>query len=694
MKKELYLTLLSLVIICNNIFGQATTAPSNNWLGGIEYLGWDNASATPLLIQHLTPNQPIRFLNFDNNVVPIPIVRPKMELTVGGAMIDDVGNPLPNDGLRIWNPGYVGSFGFPNNGGSLDLWTGDKNTTHMRFDGGGAIHTQSNRMEIIGKRNGLWLNAAPDFNFPALNARIFFNIGTVAGGGNEYGRFSNDGLGTNIGFMRIGEQPVPATPIDAARRLEVFDAAAVPQFRITQTAGTNFADFEVNNLGDLSIFSWAGTNNRRVGINTTNPQNTLDINANGPYNAFFPSSGLRLRDMRSGSTSTTSNGKVLSVDVNGDVILVDDQGAGTLSVCGGAFTTADINYLNKISAVNTICKSSIFEDNVQNVGIGTTVIDAQLKIISSNDNTGVWCKNSSTPTSSNPLVGIRGQADGISGNYHAGGWFNAQGSTKANIGIDGYVTYTSPTAINYGGYFYGEGSAIRNFGLHANATATTIGFNVGGSFLGQRGATNYGVTGAAAGSSGTLPVLLSSSNIGGVFFAEVGHTYTYGLFSTYSGAGITCTGGSLALCPKAAGFFNGEVAATGMFFPSDIHLKTTVQDVTDGLSIINQLQPKTYNYDTAQYSFMNLNGDLQYGLVAQDLIPVLPQCLRNLGLPQEVDSIGNVVHPEVNYLGVNYTMIIPILIAGMKEQQHQIDSLANLIAQMNNGNRIQPKMQN
>jgi hypothetical protein len=59
-------------------------------------------STTPLIIQHQAPNQPIRFLNFDNNV-GVGVVAPKMELTVGGAMIDDVGAALPNDGLRIWN---------------------------------------------------------------------------------------------------------------------------------------------------------------------------------------------------------------------------------------------------------------------------------------------------------------------------------------------------------------------------------------------------------------------------------------------------------------------------------------------------------------------------------------------------------------------------------------------------------------
>jgi hypothetical protein len=803
MKSQNVIITILLTLAINLANGQATTAPGNFWFGGAEYLGWDNASPTPLLIQHLTPNQPIRFLNFDNNV-GAGIVAPKMELTVGGAMIDDLGVALPNDGLRLWNPGYVGSFGFPSNRGVLDIWTGDNNTTHMRFDGGGAIHTQNNRMEVIGKRNGLWLNAAPDFNFPAINARIFFNIGTVAGGGDEYGRFSNNGVtgpGSNIGFMRIGVQPAPLTPIDAARRLEVFDAAADPQFRITQTAGTNFVDFQVTNLGDLGIFAWdlSNTNNtsRRVGINTSAPQNTLDINANGNYNAAAPNSGLRLRDMRSGSTTTASNGKVLSVNATGDVILVDDQGAGTLSICPGGF--AGSPYLTKVTAANTICESSIWENTSsdKSVGIGITSPSSTNKVTiykaSSTNSTGLSLTNDMTSgASSGTSIGIdlltkgigtgavvKGIKNSVYGgvqvwgmecnvydgtSFNIGGAFTCNGPTgSTNTGVSvamngGTCTgiaasinnSTTASAVNKGASLsvYGDGTntgiyatvspnsligtinsgadinvgqntytattnkgvkivsinANNNTGIEldvyptaASITTNNTGINckVGASssntsndakgiYVYARGGSgiNYGVEAAA----GTVPTTLAAANIGGKFVAVGGSSFTYGVYATSSGS---CTGSTSALCPQAAGFFAGDVAVNGTFYPSDIHLKTNIQNVSNGLSIINQLQPKTYNYDTAQYSYMNLHGDLQYGLVAQDLIPVLPQCLKNLGLPQESDSTGKIIHPEVNYLGVNYTMIIPILIAGMKEQQLQIDSLINAIAAGN-----QPKMAN
>ncbi len=35
--------------------------------------------------------------------------------------------------------------------------------------------------------------------------------------------------------------------------------------------------------------------------------------------------------------------------------------------------------------------------------------------------------------------------------------------------------------------------------------------------------------------------------------------------------------------------------------------------------MVNQLQPKTYYFDTAQYSFMNLPGSFQYGLISEEV---------------------------------------------------------------------------
>ena len=95
-----------IIIELASIESNAQATIDNNFAGGAAYLGWDGTVGVPLTIEHRAANQPIRFLNFDNNV-GVGVVAPKMELTVGGLMIDDAGVALPNDGLRLWNNSIV-----------------------------------------------------------------------------------------------------------------------------------------------------------------------------------------------------------------------------------------------------------------------------------------------------------------------------------------------------------------------------------------------------------------------------------------------------------------------------------------------------------------------------------------------------------------------------------------------------------
>lgn len=104
-----------------------------------------------------------------------------------------------------------------------------------------------------------------------------------------------------------------------------------------------------------------------IGIGNPNPGNTLDVLSNG-----LGLSGLRLSNLPNSNFSTstpTSNRRVLTVNTNGDVILVDDVvGTGT----GGGITqncsTANFVPVNS-STVGQLNCSQIF-DNGTSVGIG------------------------------------------------------------------------------------------------------------------------------------------------------------------------------------------------------------------------------------------------------------------------------------------------------------------------------------
>ena len=103
----------------------------------------------------------------------------------------------------------------------------------------------------------------------------------------------------------------------------------------------------------------------------------------------------------------------------------------------------------------------------------------------------------------------------------------------------------------------------------------------------------------------------------------------------------------------------------------------------------NELVFKTINnpnkiefYDefkNQQFPTMNLPHGLRYGVIAQDIELVLPNLVKQLAHPAVLDEIGNDSIPEVSYLGVNYMELIPILLAGIKDQQVRIDSLVAVI---------------
>lgn len=83
-------------------------------------------------------------------------------------------------------------------------------------------------------------------------------------------------------------------------------------------------------------------------------------------------------DMQNGSLAATGNGKVLSVDGNGDVVLVNDQGAGTLSICSTPGFA--INYKNRQPMKFVVPMFMKKVHRQSRVGIGTTTLNAQLSV--------------------------------------------------------------------------------------------------------------------------------------------------------------------------------------------------------------------------------------------------------------------------------------------------------------------------
>lgn len=120
--------------------------------------------------------------------------------------------------------------------------------------------------------------------------------------------------------------------------------------------------FRTNNTTRATILA-----NGNVGIGTINPQAALEIASTG--------SGVRFTNLTSASaTNATNVGKILSVNANGDVVLVEDlQGSGTLPSVASAGMTL------RYDGASWVTSSNLVNTGV-NVGVGTTTPTRTLDI--------------------------------------------------------------------------------------------------------------------------------------------------------------------------------------------------------------------------------------------------------------------------------------------------------------------------
>lgn len=151
-----------------------------------------------------------------------------------------------------------------------------------------------------------------------------------------------------------------------------------------------------------------------------------------------------------------------------------------------------------------------------------------------------------------------------------------------------------------------------------------------------------------------------------------GNNRYYGVFGDASGfnSGInygvygTASGGAT----NYAVYAEGDLAHTGVIVEaSDRKLKTNIQSVSNAIESIILLNPKSYTIKQEYIDKMNMSTLPQIGFIAQELQQVFPNLVTNNVHPGRTKK-----DQKIEYLGVNYIGLIPILTAGIKEQQQII----------------------
>lgn len=292
----------------------------------------------------------------------------------------------------------------------------------------------------------------------------------------------------------------------------------------------------------------------------------------------------------------------------------------------------------------------------------------------------------------------------------AGHFYNSDTANAINlrfIGALGRADGKQPTGLrswNIGGSFHAESADI-NVGVLSRAEAGFMSSsnNMAGNFTAMNGSVATGLV--AQGSSGTnrsigvsgvgsSPLNLSLvENIGGQFTGSYNTQLNYGVKAAAAG-GNTAIGlygiasGGLV---NFAAYLDGDVYHGGLVSgPSDQMLKENVVTIENADSLLNLLNPVTFDFKTDDYPQLNLLTENQMGLIAQQVETVFPNIVSENHSPAVYDSVGTVIYPSVDFKTVDYTKLIPVLISGHKEQAAKIqakdsiiDSLQNQVADLN-----------
>lgn len=131
-----------------------------------------------------------------------------------------------------------------------------------------------------------------------------------------------------------------------------------------------------------------------------------------------------------------------------------------------------------------------------------------------------------------------------------------------------------------------------------------------------------------------------------------------------------------------AGYFDWDTYVDWMFYTgatmvSDRRMKEDIRPVNNGIGIINSLNPVIYNKKRGHYSLnRTANGVApelpktmipEYGFIAQEIKEVLPELVKEKRMIVDGE--------EMDVMGVNYEMLIPILTKAIQEQQTEINLL-------------------
>ncbi|MEJ8842759.1 tail fiber domain-containing protein [Lacibacter sp. H375] len=109
---------------------------------------------------------------------------------------------------------------------------------------------------------------------------------------------------------------------------------------------------------------------------------------------------------------------------------------------------------------------------------------------------------------------------------------------------------------------------------------------------------------------------------------------------------------------------------------NDEQTKLNVASISNPVERLSQLKPISFEYNTKQYKFLNLQSGKQYGFLSDNIQAVFPELVKE----KRVSYMqGKNNYKSASIANINETSLIPVLVASIVEQQKQIDQLKSEI---------------
>jgi len=352
---------------------------------------------------------------------------------------------------------------------------------------------------------------------------------------------------------------------------------------VTGNSSQEFERMTIRNQNDFG----------RIGINNSNPQNRLEITS---ITSDPSASGLRFSNLTASGPYGTANGYSLTVDANGDVILVPaGTGTGFGAACGSP-NPYDLtsNWRVGLADNNLFLSDGTASDNIgNNIVIGPTCgysplakLDVLQQPCTNNGYIGINVENKNYGVTNNSAIGIRSfvSGDNITSGNNIAGEFIVNGNSQNLHGAYNDVA----------GYF-----STFSYSYYSNPNTC----------IGSPNLRDWAIF---------VPCNGGKVQIGGALSDNPNFTFSvYGTTASYNSNWSTL---------------------------SDSILKTNINNYYEGLNVIRQIKPISYEYN----GLADMpKGRTHIGIIAQQLAPIAPYMFDTVNVV--LDTVSNIETPVLSY---------------------------------------------